>query len=78
MRGHGLTLVATESFTKRHDFEDWTSRSRVTAETRAELLRMLLRADPALRDAFDVRPGADDSQAVAGFSDTKTFFVATK
>lgn len=73
-----LTLVATESFTKRHDFEDWTSRSRVTAETRAELERMLLHAGSVLRDAFDVRPGADDSQPVAGFSDTKTLFVATK
>ncbi|MDQ3539369.1 MAG: class I SAM-dependent methyltransferase [Chloroflexota bacterium] len=73
-----LTLVATESFAKRHDFEDWISRSRVTVDTRMELERMLIDADPTLRHAFDVRPGADDSQPVAGFSDTKTLFVATK
>ena len=74
----GLTLAIAESFTKQHDFEDWTSRSRVSAETRTELARMLLDADPALRDAFGVRPGPDDSHPVAGFSDTKTLFVATR
>ena len=73
----GLTLAIAESFTKQHDFEDWTSRSRASAETRTELARMLLDADPALQDAFGVRPGPDGSHPVAGFSDTKTLFVAT-
>lgn len=74
----GLTLAVAESFTKQHDFEDWTSRSRVTPETRADLERMLLGADPALQDAFDVRLDPGDSHSVAGFSDTKTLFVAIK
>lgn len=78
LREQELTLVAIESFTKRHDFEDWTSRSRVTPGTRAELERMLLDADPALHNVFDVRLSPDDSHTVLGFSDTKTLFVATK
>lgn len=78
LNDQALTLVVTETFTKRHDFEDWISRARVTPGTRVELERMLLDADPTLRDAFDVRPGADAFQPIANFSDTKTLFVAIK
>ncbi len=76
--GQGLTPVAAETFTKRHDFEDWVSRSGTSAETRRDLEQMLLQADPTWQEAFDILPGADDSQAIAGFSDTKTLFVATR
>jgi ubiquinone/menaquinone biosynthesis C-methylase UbiE len=77
MAAQGLKLGATETFTKRHDFEDWISRSRVRPATRTKLEQMLLQADPSLRHTFDVRLGADDSQPISGFSDTKTLFVAT-
>lgn len=72
----GMTLIAVETFTKRHDFDDWVTRSGVSASTRAELERMLLEAGPELRDMFDVRVGDSESKLIAGFSDTKTLFVA--
>ncbi len=71
-----MTLIAVETLTKRHDFDDWVTRSGVSAGTRAELERMLLEAGPELRDMFDVRAGDGESQPITGFSDTKTLFVA--
>jgi ubiquinone/menaquinone biosynthesis C-methylase UbiE len=70
-----LALTSAESFTKRHDFEDWTSRSRMTAEARANLERMMLDADDAIRNQFAAEVVAD---RLVGFTDTKTLFVAEK
>lgn len=71
----GLDVTQAESFTKRHDFDDWTSRSRMTAEDKTTLERMLLDADSAIQGQF----GAEivDGRLV-GFTDTKTLFVAEK
>jgi len=72
----GMTLIAVETFTKHHDFDDWVTRSGVSASTRAELGRMLLEAGPELRDMFDVSVSDGESQSIAGFSDTKTLIMA--
>ena len=76
----GLTLAAVEAFRKRHDFEDWTTRSRVAPDTRTRLERMVLEmldADPAIVAPFDIERTDDGSNGLVGFSDTKTLFVAT-
>lgn len=71
----GLVLDLAETFHKRHDFTDWTSRSRMTDEDRATLERMMLDADPAIREEHHAEIA--DGHLVA-FQDTKTLFLAHK
>jgi hypothetical protein len=71
----GLRLEAAESFTKRHDFNDWTGRSGMSDADRDHLARMMLDADDAIRRQFAVE--VIDGR-LAGFTDTKTLFVATR
>ncbi len=71
----GLAMTHAESFTKRHDFEDWTSRSRVSAEDRSTLERMMLDADEDIRMRFAAEITGGE---LVGFSDTKTLFVGRK
>ncbi|MEJ7838829.1 MAG: class I SAM-dependent methyltransferase [Thermomicrobiales bacterium] len=73
--GAGLTLQLTESFSKRHDFEDWTTRSRMSTDDRSRLEAMLLHASDATRTAHNVE--IVDGHVTA-FTDTKTLFLATK
>lgn len=71
----GLTITVIESFAKRHDFDDWTTRSRTSAEDKSALEQMMLTASVETREAHR-------AEIVAGrlvaFSDTKTLFAATK
>lgn len=69
----GFTVGAIESFTKRHDFADWTARSRTSERDRGELERMLLTASPERRRVFGVEI---EDEAVRGFTDMKTLFLA--
>lgn len=71
----GLALNAVESFTKRHDYADWTARARTTDSDRESLARDILAADPAWQAAFAVER---DGDRLVAFTDTKTLFVATK
>lgn len=71
----GLDLVHKETFTKRHDFTDWTSRSLMADTDRATLQRLMLDADDVLRSTFQVE--IVDGHLIA-FQDTKTLFVATR
>jgi len=71
----GLLLDLSETFHKRHDFEDWTSRSRMTSEDRSTLERMMLDADPAIREEHHAE--IVEGRLVA-FQDTKTLFLAHK
>jgi len=70
----GLTVEAVESFTKRHDFADWTSRSRTSDEDRAELERMIREAPAVFRAGFET----DNPEKVVAFHDTKTLFLGLK
>jgi len=71
----GLDLIHAETFHKRHDFADWTGRSRMSENDRAGLERMMLDADDATRVLFQAE--IVDGRLVA-FQDTKTLFVALK
>lgn len=71
----GFSVEAVESFTKRHDFVDWTARSRTSDDDRRELEQMLLDAPEERQRTFLVEV-ADG--AVQGFTDTKTLFLACR
>lgn len=73
--GSGLSLQATESFRKRHDFDDWTARSRTAPEVRAELMEMMRLLGAEGSRAFEAQW---DGERLVSFSDEKTLFVATK
>lgn len=73
-----FTVSEVETFTKTHDFADWTSRSRTSDEGVAELSRMLVDADATTREDFSVTISPDDPGRVLSFMDTKTLFVARK
>ena len=75
MIGSGLTIGVVETFAKRHDFDDWTSRSRMSGADKAELEQMMLTASEEMR--AEHRAEIADGRLVA-FSDTKTLFAATK
>ncbi len=71
----GLVTTNAESFAKRHDFDDWTSRSRMTVGDRDALETMMLDASEAIQAQFaaEIRDGK-----LVAFSDTKTLFVAQR
>lgn len=73
-----LTLTTMETFRKRHDFHEWTTRSRVDPKTRAELERMMLEARPVLTAPFEIERAGNGASGLVAFSDTKTLFVATQ
>lgn len=71
----GLTLTHVETYTKTHDFDDWTTRSRMSAGDRATLERMMLDAGEDIREMFQAQ--VVDGRLV-GFTDAKSLFVARK
>ncbi len=73
--GSGLRLEATESFRKRHDFEDWTARSRTAPGVRAELTEMMRELGT---DGVRLFEAQWDGNRLVSFSDEKTLFVAVK
>ena len=75
IRAAGLTLLATETFPKRHDFDDWTARMRVSPDTKAELTRRMREAPAEVHATY--QPEWEGERLVA-FTDTKTLFVALR
>lgn len=71
----GLELRLTETFSKRHDFEDWVARSNTSNADRALLIEMMMTADTRTQEVFQAEIDADQ---LVGFSDTKTLFHAIK
>ncbi len=71
----GLTLNLAETFTKRHDFEDWVVRSNTSNDDRAKLIEMMLTATSDRRAMFQVET---ENDMVLRFTDSKTLFHATK
>ena len=71
----GLTLSHVETFTKRHDFADWTTRSRMSDADRDALAREMAEATDDIRAGLWVE--FTDGR-IAAFTDTKTLFVAAK
>ena len=65
----GFTITDIETFTKTHDFADWTARSRTSEDDIAELARMLLNAPLRWRKllwAVALTLGADGSLVMHG------------
>jgi ubiquinone/menaquinone biosynthesis C-methylase UbiE len=71
----GLEIEQAEDFPKRHVFEDWTARSRMTSEDRAELERWLLESPSEFQEllSFEIQDGR-----LLAFSDQKTLFKCRK
>ena len=69
----GFEISTVETFPKRHDFAEWTSRSRMAEDDREGLANIILSAPEATKAALSVE--ISDGQLVA-FSDTKTLFAA--
>ena len=74
----GLTLTVAEPFRKRHDFDDWTTRSRVSPAVRNDLEQMAVRAEPAIVAPFALEWARAGNPPLVAFSDTKTLFLSSK
>lgn len=74
----GMAAAVVESLTKRHDFADWTSRSRTSESDRQELERMLITASDSRKSMFGVQIAAGYPRRVSGFTDTKTLFLGRR
>ncbi|HET7341637.1 MAG TPA: class I SAM-dependent methyltransferase [Methylomirabilota bacterium] len=59
LRAAGLTVMDTATVTKRRPWEEWTARTRMTAEARRELDAFVRAAPEACRAAFDFRVAGD-------------------
>lgn len=68
-------VATVESFPKRHDFKDWTSRSRMTPGDRDALERLVLSAPEEIKRLLHVE---ETGGRLSAFSDTKTLFEAIK
>lgn len=55
----GLSIEHREFFRKTHDFDDWTTRSQMPSEEKAQLARFILDSDQHIRDYFEVQTGPD-------------------
>ncbi|MGB3305282.1 MAG: class I SAM-dependent methyltransferase [Thermomicrobiales bacterium] len=71
----GLALATVESFTKRHDFDDWTARSRMSEPDKATLEAMMLAASDETQASHNAEIA---NGKLVAFTDTKTLFAATK
>jgi SAM-dependent methyltransferase len=74
----GLTLTVAEPFRKRHDFDDWATRSRVSPAVRTDLELLAARTDPAITAPFALEWASTSNSRLVAFSDTKTLFLASK
>jgi ubiquinone/menaquinone biosynthesis C-methylase UbiE len=72
---HGLHLEHAEDFAKRHIFDDWTTRSRMTVEDRAALERWLLESPDSFKELLSFEVAED---RLVAFSDQKTLFKCRK
>lgn len=75
IQNEGLVVQGVESFTKRHDFDDWTARSRMKPSDRDALAAYILDAPATIR--AELRVELEAGRLVA-FSDTKTLFGAVR
>ena len=59
LKGAGLTVMDEALVSKGRPWDEWTTRTRMTAEGRAALEAFVRAAPPAHRDAFDFRVAGD-------------------
>jgi ubiquinone/menaquinone biosynthesis C-methylase UbiE len=77
LEASGLRIEAVEPFRKRHEFDDWTSRMRVSPEDRGRLRAMMSDAGDAVHRAFEVAFDPESGE-LASWVDTKTLFLAVR
>jgi ubiquinone/menaquinone biosynthesis C-methylase UbiE len=73
----GFRIEAVEPFRKRHEFEEWTSRMRVSEGDRERLRAMMRDAGADVHAAFEVAFDPETG-AVESWVDTKTLFAAVR
>lgn len=71
----GFAIERAEDFPKRHDFDDWTARSRMSPSDRAALEKWLLAAPVEHLEHFAVEV---EDERVTAFTDRKTLFKCRK
>ena len=74
LKGASFQIETIETFPKRHDFADWTARSRMSNADREALECEMLRASDGIKQALKI--DVADGQVTA-FTDDKTLFAAT-
>jgi SAM-dependent methyltransferase len=75
LRAVGLTVIDETVLTKQRPWDDWTRRSRMTPEARAELERFVLAAPTRCRAAFDF---VIEGERVVSFTDRMLLLRADK
>jgi ubiquinone/menaquinone biosynthesis C-methylase UbiE len=70
----GLTIDHVEPFVRRFEFEEWTTRTRMSPEAKAELAHYMLTAAQSVRDFFHVTTTPDGH--IEGFDDNKVIIRA--
>jgi ubiquinone/menaquinone biosynthesis C-methylase UbiE len=75
LRGVGLTVMEEAVLRKRRDWDDWTTRMRMTAEARRDLEEFVRRAPERCRAAFDFRL---TDAAIESFTDRMILLRADK
>jgi ubiquinone/menaquinone biosynthesis C-methylase UbiE len=58
-RQAGLSIEHRELFRRTHDYDDWTKRSQMPPDDKAQLARFILDSDSRIRDYFEVQTGPD-------------------
>ncbi|CAN5243170.1 class I SAM-dependent methyltransferase [soil metagenome] len=71
----GLTVEQHEFVQREHEYETWTSRSRMTAEAKAGLDRFVLSQPDKVREFFGIRIESDH---ILSFTDHKVLITSTK
>lgn len=74
---HGLEIAAIESFRKRHEFGEWTSRMQVPEAARARLQEMMRDASAEVHRTFEVAFDPETGDVVS-WVDTKTLVAARR
>lgn len=71
----GLEVEAAESYFKRHPWDEWVTRSRMTPDDRAALEEWVRSASPRLKTALMIEQNGDE---ILAFTDRKTLFKTVK
>jgi ubiquinone/menaquinone biosynthesis C-methylase UbiE len=57
----GLRIEQQEFFRRKHDYDDWTTRSKMPVEEKTKLAQFILKSDNRIRQHFEVVQRADGS-----------------
>ncbi len=75
IKAAGLTIDHVEPFVRRFEYDEWTARTRMTPEAKADLEQFMLNAPQRVRDFFHVTTVDDHVEA---FDDNKVIIRARR